>query len=147
MAFAGAAAVIGGLDAILQQLQNSQAQVVAMLHQLQGAQAQLQAAQAQMQLQMTGALAAHGLVSPDQRCAAARRANAVVSDAPFVLLPLADGSAPPAWPAGMGRAALRQLGSAAATALLADFGLATGGNVDAKRVRLASFIGAAPLAL
>ena len=136
MAFAGAAAVIGGLDAILQQLQNSQAQLVAMMHQQQAAIAQL-----------TGALAAHGIVSHAQRGAAARRANAVVSDAPFVTIPLADGSAPPAWPAGMDRAALRQLGSAAAIALLTDFGLATGGSVDSKRVRLAAFIGAAPLTL
>ena len=141
---------------MLQQLQaGAAAAQVQMLQQLQAgaaaAQAQLllqlqagaAAAQAHHLQQLAGVLALHGLVSAEQRCAAARRANAAASSAPFVVLPRADGSAPPAWPAGMDRAALRQLGGAAASALLADFALANGGTLDAKRARLAHFIGAA----
>ena len=126
---------------MLQQLQAGAAAAQAQL--LLQLQAGAAAAQAHHLQQLAGVLALHGLVSAEQRCAAARRANAAASSAPFVVLPRADGSAPPAWPAGMDRAALRQLGGAAASALLADFALANGGTLDAKRARLAHFIGAA----
>lgn len=105
-----------------------------------------QAVQQQQQMgQLQQSMLQQGYVTPAQRTAAARRANAAASDAPYLVLPCADGRVPAAWPAGMGLAALRQLGSAQLTALLTEYGLAAegeGGDVEAMRLRLAHFIGA-----
>lgn len=78
----------------------------------------------------------------DQARAAARRANAVVSDAPLIVVTRAGGGTPAAWPAGFNRAALFALPGAAADALLLDYALPGGGALDTRRMRLAHHIGA-----
>jgi len=130
---------------MLVQLQAGAAQAQAqMLVQLQAGAVQAQAqVQAQMLAQLHGALAAHGIVTVDQRCTAARRANAVASDAPYVVLPRADGIAPVSWPAGLNLQGLRQLNKQSTSALLLEFGQNTVGTLDALRLRLAHFIGTA----
>lgn len=113
---------------LLQQLGTSQGQILHLLQQLQGALQQVQQVQ--------------GAVTLAQRIAAARRCNSAATDEPFVVVPLADGSTPPAWPLGLGRVALRSLSAADASALLLAFALPDAGTVDAKRRRVAAFIGA-----
>jgi hypothetical protein len=84
-----------------------------------------------------------GAAAVDQARAAARRANAVSSDEPFVLVTLHDGSAPTSWPPGFCRAALRTLSSAAANALFGEYAIApAGGSLDERRKRVAAHIGA-----
>ena len=78
----------------------------------------------------------------DARISAARRANAVASDAPFVVVSTAAGGVPAAWPAGLDRAALWALPGAAANALLIAYALPAGGSIEGRRVRLARHIGA-----
>jgi len=76
-----------------------------------------------------------------QARAAARRANAVATASAYVVVPLAAGGLPAAWPAGLDRAALWNLTGAAASALLLEFGLAANGSLDTRRMRLARHIG------
>ena len=113
-----------------------------------GIEARLGAIEATQQAMQTTLQAIHvqlqaiGAADVAQRRAAARRANAAATDAPFVVLPLDDGTAPLPWPAGFDRAALRALGGPAAGALLASFALAVPGTLDAKRAAIAKHIGA-----
>jgi len=86
-------------------------------------------------------VAGAGAAAVDQARAAARRANAVLSDAPLVIVPTAGGGLPAAWPAGLNRTTLWLLPSAAANALLVDYALPAGGSVVARRERLARHIG------
>ena len=91
----------------------------------------------QIQLQALGA------ADVAQRRAAARRMNsAAAAGVPFVMLPLDDGTAPLAWPAGLDRKALRTLSNAAAAALLGNFGLVVPAPLDDRRKNIAAFIGA-----
>ncbi len=90
-------------------------------------------------LGMPGAAAA----AAEQARANARRTNAVTSDAPLIIVARADGRAPVSWPAGLTLAALWALPGADADALLLEYALGgVGGSVDARRVRLARYIGA-----
>ena len=82
-------------------------------------------------------MAGAGAAAIDQARAAARRANAVASCAPLVVVP-SGGGLPAAWPAGLDRAAL----CATTNALLIEYALPTGGSIDGRRVRLARHIGA-----
>ena len=112
--------------------------------------AHLAAAVAPLQAQLNAIAAALGIAGAGagairQARALARRANAAASDTPFIVLPLAGGGAPAAWPADFDRAALAAMPAAAAQALLAAYGLPGGGSLDTKRLRLARYIGAAAL--
>ena len=123
-----------------------QQQQQAQLAHLAAGQQQHQAQLAAMQLQLNGIAAALGLAGAgaaalDQARAAARRANAVASDTPLILVPTAGGGAPAAWPAGLDRAALWALSNATTNALLADYALPAGGSIDGRRLRLARHIG------
>ena len=84
-----------------------------------------------------------GVVSTEQRAALARRSNAVATSAPFVIVPLADGSTPAMWPAAFDRAALDAMAADDARALLLAYGEPAGPN-DAlsRRLRVARVIGA-----
>jgi hypothetical protein len=101
---------------------------------------------AAMQLQLNNIAAALGVAgvgaAADQARAAARRANAVASDAPLVIVSTAAGGVPAAWPAGLDRAALWVLPGAAANALLIDYALPAGGSIEGRRMRLARHTGA-----
>ena len=124
-AAAGIEARLGAIEAAQQAMQATQ----------QAMQTSLQAIQVQLH--------AIGAADVAQRRAAARRANAAATDAPFVVLPLDDGTAPLQWPVGLNRAALRTISGAAASALLASFAIAVPDSLDAKRAAIASHIGAA----
>jgi hypothetical protein len=115
--------------------QQQQAQLAAMQLQLNGVQLQLNGIAAAL------GLAGAGAAALDQARAAARRANAVASDTPLILVPTAGGGAPAAWPAGLDRAALWALSNATTNALLADYALPAGGSIDGRRLRLARHIG------
>ena len=124
-AAAGIEARLGAIEAAQQAMQATQLTM----------QASLQAIQAQL----------HSIGAADvaQRRAAARRANAAASDAPYVVLPQDDGTAPQHWPAGLNRAVLRTMSGANASALLASFAIAIPVSLDDKRAAIASHIGAA----
>jgi hypothetical protein len=83
-----------------------------------------------------------GAAAADQARAAARRANGVTSRAAFVVVPLAGGGVPAAWPAGLDLARLFALNQAAVGALLLAYGQPVAGSLAAKRVQLARFVGA-----
>ena len=144
---AAAVVPIPAMQAQLAQLAAGQLQLQAQLDAMQQQQQQQQQVQlAAMQLQLNGISAALGLAGAgaaalDQARAAARRANAVASDAPLILVPTAGGGAPAAWPAGFDLAALWALPSAASNALLADYALPAGGSINVRRQRLAHHIG------
>jgi len=131
-AAAGIEARLGAIEAAQQAMQATQQ---AMQATQQAMQASLQAIQVQL----------HSIGAADvaQRRAAARRANAAATEAPFVVLPLDDGTAPLQWPAGLNRAALRTMSGVTASALLASFAIAVPVSLDAKRAAIASHIGAA----
>ena len=142
-----AVAPIPAMQAQLAHLAAGQQQQQAQLAHLAAGQQQQQAQLAAMQLQLNGIAAALGLAGAgaaalDQARAAARRANAVASGAPLVVVPTAGGGAPAAWPAGLDRAALWALPSATTDALLIDYALHAGGSMDGRRLRLARHIGA-----
>lgn len=131
------------LDARLAAIEAAVAPIPAMQAQL----AAMQQQQAAMQHQLNGIAAALGVAGAgaaafDQARTAARRANAVASGAPLVIVPTAGGGAPAAWPAGLDRAALWALPSATTNALLNDYALPAGGSIDGRRQRLACHIGA-----
>jgi len=131
------------LDARLAAIEAAVAPIPAMQQQL----AAIQQQQAAMQQQLNGIAAALGVAGAgaaalDQARTAARRANAVASDAPLLIVPTAGGGAPASWPAGLDRAALWALPSATTNALLHDYALPAGGSIDGRRLRLACHIGA-----
>ena len=131
-AAAGIEARLGAIEAAQQAMQATQLTMQATQLTMQ---ASLQAIQAQL----------HSIGAADvaQRRAAARRANAAASVAPYVVLPQDDGTAPQHWPAGLNRAVLRTMSGANASALLASFAIAIPVSLDDKRAAIASHIGAA----
>jgi hypothetical protein len=127
--------------------------------QLQAVQAALQAQQAALQAQL-GAMQVHlmqqmqallapvnvpviaaAVVTIVQAIAAARAQNAHDrSNEPYAVVPRADGTLPPSWPAGFDRAGLRGP-TAAVNALLGDYNLAVPHGASARRDALALHIG------
>ena len=112
--------------------------------------AQLNAMQVALLQQMQALLAplnapaiAAAAAATVQAIAAARAQNAHDrSHVPYAVVPRADGTLPPNWPAGFSRAGLRGP-IAAVDALLADYGLAApaGVQAQARRDALAQHIG------
>ncbi len=89
------------------------------------------------------ALTLLGAPNTAQRAALARRSNAVASSAPFIIVPLADGSTPAAWPPAFDRATLDALSADDARALLIAYGEPAGpSDVLSRRLRVARVIGA-----
>jgi hypothetical protein len=125
----------------------TQAQLNAQLAPL-ATQAQLNAMQAVLLQQMQALLAPHNApaiaaaaAATVQTIAAARAQNAHDSSlVPYAVVPRADGTLPPNWPAGFSRAGLRGP-IAAVDALLADYGLAAPAGAQAHRDALAQHIG------
>jgi hypothetical protein len=133
----------------------TQAQVNAQLAPL-ATKVQLDALQAQITQQMQAQLAAiQALLAPHNAPAIAAAAAAIVqaivaarvqnahdlSHVPYAIVPRADGTLPPTWPAGFSRAGLRGP-IATIDALLADYNLAPGGAQAVRRDALALHIGA-----
>jgi hypothetical protein len=125
----------------------TQAQVAPLATQAQVA--LLQAQVLQLPAQMQALLAPHNApavataaAATVQAIGAARAENAQDRAAPYAVVPRADGTLPPAWPAGFDHDALRRGHIAAVDALLADYGLPAGGNALARRTALALHIGA-----
>jgi len=77
-----------------------------------------------------------------QAITSARVRNAHDRDDAYTIVPLADGTAPPHWPAGFNRVMLRG-NMNAINALLLDYGLPGGGPALNRRNALAGYIGTA----
>ena len=151
---AGIVAVLQGMGLVTQGDLQAQLAPLATQAQLQATQAQLAQLQAQVaQLptlaQMQALLAPHNApavaaaaAATVQAIGAARAENAQDRAAPYAVVPRADGTLPPAWPAGFDHDALRRGPIANVDALLAAYGLLGGGNAQARRIALALHIGA-----
>ena len=111
---------------------------------------QAQVAQLPTLVQMQALLAQHNApavataaAATVQAIGAARAENAQDRAAPYAVVPRADGTLPPAWPAGgFDHEALRRGPIGAVDALLAGYGLPAGGTALARRTALALHIGA-----
>jgi hypothetical protein len=145
-ALAGIVAALQGLGfATLADLQATQAQLAAQMAQLQAQVMQLPTlAQIQALLVPHNAPAvATAAAATVQAIGAARAENAQDRAAPYAVVPRADGTLPPAWPAGgFDHEALRRGPIGAVDALLAGYGLPAGGTALARRTALALHIGA-----
>ena len=144
-AIAGAVVALQGLGVVTRaDLAPLAAQLGAMQVQL----AAIQAQQLQHMQQMQALLAplnapaiAAAAAATVQGIAAARAQNAHDrSNEPYAVVPRADGTLPPSWPAGFDRAGLRGP-TAAVNALLGDYNLVVPHGASARRDALALHIG------
>ena len=127
---------------------NTLAQIQAQLAQMQAQLAQMQPQLAQMQAQLAplNVVAIAGAASRVVQATVAARARNCHDrrGVPLTPVPRDDGSQPPNWPAGFGRAELHDGAIGAVDLLLADYGLANGagaGTPVERRNALAGVIG------